>query len=298
LRKKRRPKEEIAPVGEDHTSTDLQQPTEEHEAAPSPIGYVLPLAACVLVGPAVLATQFPFGHWIALILAITGSGLAGMSFLIEDRFKLAAIGGIIVNPLLALCLLIFPGMLGLQPILQQPEPTNENEVRSQRFDTMEYILNTDVIDGTNAAWIKNDVKLSIHGVFVGAVEMENVKGDTTRSKEPMLQMKVTIANVGFSGPLDLKDWATESNQDGITLIGNSGKTIKSKTLPSGWKPAKDKKTAGGAVMPGGHTDILLLFERPTLRGDDTVILTLPGKAVGVEDTIRFEFPASFLGARP
>lgn len=279
------------------TPISLAAPVFEPEAAPgtaADTAFVLGLVAAILFGAGLLATLLPFGRAIGLVLTGAGLLLALVAALGEGRAKWVGIGVVVLNAGAVLALLVAPGWFRLDPWQGAPA-VEAPAVQAVNHDTGT-AAPADWVDGEKASWEAADVRVTVHGAFVGPVELVGPKGAKRKTKESGLQISLRLANSGVERRIPLTGWAGGATPDGVRLIDPAGKEVRPKTFPAGWVPDAEGEPHTG-LFPGKTANVLLVFDVSS-GGAGSFQLELAGAAVGLEPPVRFRLSSAFLGVRP
>jgi hypothetical protein len=256
------------------------------EAEPADPGQVLGLLALILVGVAVVASQFPFGRIVAGVIAGVGAvaGLAALAA--EGRAKLY--GGLAMgfHAIILLVVLLLPTWLNLDPwTTSAPELPRGPVAVEHGSGATRPITATDWLDSSNSSWECRDVRVSVRSAIVAPLELIGPKGAKRLTKEPYVQLTVRMANVGVERHLPLSGWAT-GQAEGLALTDGAGTALKPATFEDGWAP--EPMLPLDRVMPGHAAEVRFVFAAPPAK-TDTLRLTLPGSGVGLPtEEIRFQ----------
>jgi hypothetical protein len=256
------------------------------EAEPTDPGQVLGLLALILVGVAVVASQFPFGRIVAVVIAGIGwvAGLASLGA--EGRAKLY--GGLAMgfHAIILLVVLFLPNWLNLDP---WHNPANDQPrgpfAVEHGSGVTRPITATEWLDSGKTSWEFHDVRITIRSATVAPIELIGPKGAKRLTKEPYVQLIVRIANIGVERHLMLSGWAA-GQVDGLTLVDAAGKSLQSVTFEDGWAP--EPMLPLDRVMPGHAAEVRFVFVAPPAK-TDSLRLTLSGNGVGLPtEEIRFQ----------
>lgn len=256
-------------------------------------GFTVALAAAVLFGVAMLATLFPFGRAIALVLAVVGFSVGFGCLLAEGRARLVGPAAGMLH-LAAIALLLFaPRWLALEPwreVVTDDAPKGPQAVGHGTG----LMAPADWVDASTASWQVRDVRVSVASAVVGPIELTGPNGAKQTPKETYLQLSVRVANEGVERRIELSGWATGNGGEGFTLTDLAGKLLRPKAFEGAWQPVAVPKVTG--LYPGKSAETLFWFDAPPGRVE-YLRLELPGSAVGVEKSVRFQIPGSFLKQR-
>jgi hypothetical protein len=248
---------------------------------------MIALIALILVGVAVLASQLPFGRFIAAAIAVVGlvGGLATLGT--EGQSRLAAMGAVLLNLLVLFVVFIAPSVLNLDP-WRRPADTGPQGPQAISH-TDQTSTPADWVDAPNASWQFKDVRVSITG-SVGPVELRGPKDARRTTKEQYLQLQLRVTNAGVERQLDLTGWAVEQGIDTIRIADSSGKSLKPASFPNenGWAFERSPSKTSEHVFPSKFSEAKFYFTPPPAK-TDYVRIQLPGAAVGLpEETLKFQ----------
>jgi hypothetical protein len=269
----------------------LSEPDEPDEPSePSDFGMVLALAACTLVGVAVLASQLPFGRFIAAGIAVVGllGGLASLGA--EGRAKMAAASAVFLHLLILAIVFIAPSVLDLDP-WQRPVKTGPQGPQAiahadQTSTPAEWV------DSASASWQFKDVRVSVTSAFIGPMELLGPKDAKRTTKEQYFQIQLRVTNSGVERQIDLTEWAIGQGADTIRVTDPAGKSLKIATFENGWSPERGKPSEH--LFPGKWSEAKFFFAVPTAK-PDFLRLQLPGTAFGMPDeTVKFQIGGGLL----
>jgi hypothetical protein len=250
---------------------------------PAPVsGEPVPLCAVfafVLVGPAALATQVPYGRGVALAACAAGAALACAGFGAGGRAVLWGTGAVLGHIALALALLFSPALFGLTPWRDGPPP--EQPPGPWAVDTEAGTVRpaTDPLDAPREAFVYGDVQVTA-GATLGPLDAQP---GAPRGPAHLI-VRVRVQNFGES-ERPLADWATGRGARGVSATDANGKPLKSADRPL------ENPTAFDRFPPGGAAELRFAFVPPK---SGAVVLKLSGAAVGAPGDVTFRFAA--LGA--
>jgi hypothetical protein len=279
-----KPKAKSAPEPELSTqSEDAEEPAE-----PTDYGMVIALFALILVGVAVLASQLPFGRFIAAAIALVGL-LGGVATLgTEGQSRLAAGGAVLLHLLVLFVVFFAPSVLSLDP-WRRPADTGPQGPQAISH-TDQRATPADWVDASNASWQFKDVRVSITAASIGPVELRGPKDARRTTKEQYLQFQVRVTNAGVERQLDLSGWAIEQGIDSIRITDSSGKSLKPASFPTenGWVFERTPSKTLEHVFPTKFSEAKFYFTAPATK-TDYVRVQLPGAAVGFpEEMLKFQ----------
>ncbi len=259
--------------------------------APADMGLVFALLAFILVGPAVLASQLPYGRIIALVLA--AGGLVGGLLCLgaEGKARVAGLGAAALHFLGIVVLLFLPSWLGHYPSSSdgKPEELKGPHAVDLNSGAPAPISPADWLNAGTVSWQSGNVRVTVRAA-VGPLELSGPKGAKRTTKEPYLRLAVRVRNTGFENELPLSGWAAGQGADGVRVLDANDRPLKIAAFESAWAPERGKPTTG--TLPGHTSEVVLVFAPPPAKSE-FVRVQLSGAAVGAPDEIRFRagFPA-------
>jgi hypothetical protein len=272
----------------------IPEAAERDYSAPRPdLATVGALGALILVGPVVLASQLPFGRFIAAALALAGL-VGGLSCLAaEGQTRKFAAAAAVLHFLTLVVVVFLPSWLNLDPWVP-PAPPEEPKgpVAVEHGSTGgagALVSPNDWLDAGKFAWQFRDTRVTVR-TGVGPVELHGPKDAKRATKEQYLHLTLQVRNVGFDRELPLTGWAAGQGADGVRVTDPNGKPLAPATFEGGWRPEPPKPV--GRAMPGQAPEVTLLFAAPPAK-TEFVRVQLAGAAVGVPDTeIKFRTGAA------
>jgi hypothetical protein len=289
-RAKVKAKPKPAPTPEAEPEPEPEQ-EEAERAEPADMGLVTALVALILVGIAVLASQFPFGRFIAIGIAAVGLLTGLMSLGAEGRAKQA--GGLAVglHVLVLVFVLFLPSWLRLDPWRGAPDEGPKGPFAVEHgTGLLNPISPTDWIDASKSSWEDKDVRVTVRSAFVGPVELHGPKDAKRTTKDRYFHLLLRVANTGVERQIELKGWAAGKGADGVRVIDSTGKQLSLATFDDGWAPTGGRPAE--RAMPGHASEVRLVFVAPAKP--DSLRLHLPGAAIGAGEEIKFHIGSGFL----
>lgn len=272
-----KPKARPAPA----TDTEVEPP----EAEPADPALVLGLVALILVGIAVVASQFPFGRFIAA--GVAGLGLLGGLAALGGEGRAKLYGGLAMGLhfLILVVVLVLPSWLNLDP---WRGPTVEEPKGPQAVEhgsgLSRPVTPGDWLDAGRSSWEYQGVRVTVRSAHIAPIELVGPKGVKRTTKESYLQLRLLVSNVGVERQLDLAGWAT-GQADALQFTDAAGKALKPATFEGGWAPELGKPLQ--RVMPGHSSEAHFVFVAPPPK-TDSLRLQLSGAAFGMpSEEIRF-----------
>jgi len=261
---------------------------------PADAGLVLALTALILVGVAVLASQLPYGRFVALGIAVVGlvGGLASLGA--EGRARQAGALAAALHVFVLMLVLLLPSWLKLDPWLGPATDEGPKGPFALEHATGQLTPFTpgNWLDAGKSSWEFKDLRVTVRSVSVGPVELQGPNGAKKTTKEPYSHLLLRVSNSGVERQIDLSGWAVARGAETIRVTDLSGKQLKPATFEDGWLPDRGKPTE--RLFPGKSSDVRLVFAAPPAK-TDTLRIALPGSALGLADEeIKFRAAVVFL----
>ncbi len=257
------------------------------------VGMVVALISLTLVGVAVLASQFPFGRFIAAGIAVVGvlGGLASLGA--EGKARLAAAGAVFLHVLVLVVVFFAPSVLNLdswRPVADagphgpQAITHGSGEMTPIQPDTW--------IDANTTSWEFKDVRVTVRSAFVGPVELIGPKDAKRNTKESYFHLLVRVSNSGVERQIDLSGWAIGQGLAAVKVTDAAGKPFGLVAFEGPWQPEQRKPTEH--IFPGKTADVHMLFALPSPKVD-SIRVKLPGGAFGMPDeSVKFQIGSGLL----
>ncbi len=254
--------------------------TEPHDLAT-----LLALLALILVGPAVLASQLPFGRILALGLSVVGL-LGGLACLgAEGRGRLFAACAAVLHFGILMVVLLLPSWLNLDPWGGSPEVAEESKTPVAIDHTTGQgvpISSGSWLDASTSSWQFHDARVSLHAAVV-PVELTGPKSAKKTPKTNYLRVVIQIRNVGYQREIPLSGWAAGKGAEGVRVTDSAGKQL-SQAKFDDWTPEAGRPAP--RAMPGLGSEVILVFTSPPAK-TEFVRIQLSGAALGEKDEIQF-----------
>jgi hypothetical protein len=268
-------------------------PAEPEEA--TDYALVFALGALILVGPAVIASQLPYGRFIAAALALAGlaGGVAALGA--EGRTRAMAAGAATLHALILLVVFFLPSVLDLEPWLGYPDEVKYGPFMIEHRSGQRQPITAETwIDAANGTWEYRDVRVMIVTARGGPVDLLGPKDAKRTTKESYFQLHVRVANSGVERQIDLSGWAAGDGAGGVQVTDAAGRPLALAAFEGQWQP--DRGKPAGQLVPGQRSDVKFYFASPAVAGP--VHVQLPGAALGLpEQTVKFQ-AGSAMFARP
>ena len=176
------------------------------------------LTAIALAGIGLIATQFPYGRFVALGCAGFGLLIGSIAWLLADRRRTAthvapAVSGFVIFLVIAL-----PSWLGFSSWKSLDLPDDSKTVKALSSDGSTPIP-VEWVDIQKASWLYDDIQVSAPLVAINALEVTGLKGQKSRTKEKYLQIRVLVKNVGVARKLEFQGWKPAVTPDPPTQSG-------------------------------------------------------------------------------
>jgi len=259
------------------------------------LGLIFALVAVILVGPAVLASQLPYGRAIGLLIAILGFAGGFLSLGAEGRARLAGIAAMVMHFLIAIVLLFLPGWLNLDPWSGGPPPEEPKRPVAVEHGTGTPLplVPGEPIDAGKASWEFQDVRVTLRSATVSPVELVGPNNAKRTTKEPYLHLILQVTNIGVEREIPLSGWASEK-PEGIGVLDANGKQLAFATFEPEWAPVRGRQTT--RAMPGHPAEVRLVFTAPPPK-TSFVHVQLSGSAFGMTEEIKFRATLTVLVPR-
>lgn len=252
-------------------------------------GLVLALAALILVGPAVLAAQLPFGRLIALTVAAVGFGCGALCLGAEGKARPVGGAAAALHALCAAAVLLLPSWLGLAPwrdqadaLEQPPGPPVAVEIGT---GTVAPLAPADWIDAETHTWRWRDASVRVRAT-VGPTELVGPSGKKRTTSDSHLHLTVKLIHTGNREPIPLSGWAV-GDTSAARVTDPDGKPLAPVAFPAGW--AAGRGPAADRLIPTGSQEVRFVFPAPPAR-TEFVRLRLAGSGVGAPEEMRFKIP--------
>lgn len=261
------------------------QPTREHRE-PTDTPTVLALFGVGLFGVAVVASQFPYGRFVAVGLAVVGLLLAGLSLLGLEVWRRVGWAGVGLNAFALLLALALPTWLGLDGWVPVPEvDTGPKPVTAVGRDGG-MPRPADWVDATAAVWEQGDVRVAV--TVAALVPPDPAVAAVTGRQQWVLKIGLKLTNVGVARGIEFAGWPTagpDQPQPRLTTAGGHPLVLR----PASAAPEKV------TVFPGKSAEVALTFAPPTAADD--LRLELPAAPFGGTDPVRFRLSRAMVFGR-
>jgi hypothetical protein len=239
----------------------------------------LVLVALGLFGTAIVASQFPYGRYVAVPIAGLGLLLAALSLLGLERRRWVGLAGAGLNALAILLVVALPGWLGLSARWvpdTNPDAGPKPVTAVGREDGLP--VAADWVDAKTAVWQQGDVRVSVTGVTVGP------RDPAAKRPDLVLRVGLKLTNVGVARAIEFAGWpATPEGGPALTTAGGES---------FAHRPAADRAEPT-TVRPGKSAEAVVAFAAPDKPTED-LRLELPAAAFGGTDPVRFRIPRSMI----
>ncbi len=240
------------------------------------------LVACGFFGVSMIASQFPYGRFVAGPLAVIGLLLGGLSLLgLEKRAWLggAAVG---LNALALLLIVAFPSWLGITGWTPAGDPETAPKPVTAVGRDGSLPKTAEWVNASQAVWEQGDVRITVVSVTVGPLDGTSKNPD--KRKERVLRLTLKLTNVGVARAIEFTSWSPAPTAE-TTLTTTAGATMLSRAV------AAEKAT----LYPGKSAESVLTYAAPDKLDD--LRLEIPPQAFGGTDPARILIPKTLLGGR-
>lgn len=139
-----------------------------------------------------------------------------------------------------------------------------------------------------------NIQVEIVSVEVGQVPVKTMFGDTRRSEDELLQIKLKIANISRNKKIDFDTWRGADfsfGRDFAALTDDNDNVYKRVSLGTSSRPIGG--VTNESIYPGKSITDVLIFEQP-IKAIKWLHLELPAKNFEGEGMIRFEIPRNMI----
>jgi hypothetical protein len=277
---------ETQPVEQPPLPTPTTEPVVVASAPPPATDYALRTALVGLgfFGASMIASQFPYGRWVAAPLAVIGFIIAGLSLLGLEKLRAVGWAGVGLNGLAFLLVVAFPAWLGLSGWTPASDPETAPKPVTAVGRDGSLPKAADWVDAGQAVWEQGDTRVAVTTVSVGSLDATGGVKPPEKKKERALRIGLKITNVGVARAIPFAGWSVPpAAEPKLTTAGG----VAVKPLPS---PAEK-----AMVYPGKSVETVLLFVPP--EKPDDLRLELPAEAFGGTDPVRVTIPKAMIGGR-
>lgn len=280
-----RPSSSTLPPSSSLTSASPQAEEGDSGRAPVETAFVFALISAILVGPAALATQLPYGRFVSLAVAAIGAFTGLLTLGAEGRARWLGAAGSGLHFLLILLVLLAPEWFRLDPQGAYRQPGFSGPVMLDHATQRRTPLEPQQwLDAAQVSWEYQDLRVTVTNAAIAPVELRGPQSTRRKTQEAYLHLTVQVTHVGMERLIDLSQWAV-GEASGVTLREPSGKALAVAQWPPGWSVERGRPSR--RLMPGLASHVHLLFAAPTASAGP-LQLELAGAALGwPEETIRF-----------
>ena len=242
------------------------------------------LTAIALAGIGLIATQFPYGRFVALGCAGFGLLFGSIAWLLADRKRTAthvapAVSGFVIFLVIAL-----PSWLGFSSWKSLDLPDDSKTVKALSSDGSTPIP-VEWVDIQKASWLYDDIQVSAPLVAIHTLEVTGLKGQKSRTKEKYLQIRVLVKNVGVARKLEFVGWKPDAPRPKVT--DPQGNVLAIKVFEAPWEAGDRPQPAG--LFPGKSAEQLFLFQPPA-KPVEYLRFEMPGVAFGEIESVKLQIP--------
>ena len=246
------------------------------------------LTAIALAGIGLIATQFPYGRFVALGCAGFGLLFGSIAWLLADRKRTATHVAPAVSGFVILLVVALPSWLGFSSwkTLDLPDDTKTVKALSSDGSTP---IPVEWVDIQKASWLYDDIQVSAPLVAINALEVTGLKGQKSRTKEKYLQIRVLVKNVGVARKLEFVGWKPDATPDAPRpkVTDPQGNVLAIKVFEAPWEAGDRPQPAG--LFPGKSAEQLFLFQPPA-KPVEYLRFELPGVAFGETESVKLQIP--------
>ena len=258
----------------------------DHDASPKPDGAVyVALATLAAFGLAMLATQLPYGRFVAVPLAAVGVVVAGSTLFGLEAQRWLGWAGVGLNAAALTLALLLPSWLGMSGWVPTADPEAGPKPVTAVGRDGSLPKAAAWVNAAQAVWEQGDVRVAVTGVEIAP--LEPAAKSPERRRERGLRVGLKLTNVGVARAIDFDAWAgppTTPPAVGPTLTTAAGVVLAPKPPPT---------TTKVAVFPGKSAECVLWFALPT--GVEELRLDLPPTAFQGAEPVRFSIPSIMIG---
>jgi len=284
-RSRSRPSSSLLPPPDSLPSASPPAEEEDPGRAPVEPAFVLALTSAILVGPAALATQLPYGRFASLAVAAIGAFIGLLTLGAEGRARWLGAAGSGLHSLLILLVLLAPEWFRLDPQgtyrqagFSGPVMLDHATQRRTPLEPQQWL------DAAQVSWEYRDLRVTVTNAALGPAELRGPQSTRRKTQEAYLHLSLQVTHVGMERLIDLSQWAV-GEASGMTLRESSGKVLSLAQWPPGWSVERGRPSR--RLMPGLASHVDFVFAAPT-ASSGSLQLELAGAALGwPEETIRF-----------
>ncbi|QEL16010.1 hypothetical protein [Limnoglobus roseus] len=240
------------------------------------------LVGCGFVGVSMIASQFPYGRFVAGPLAVIGLLIGGLSLLgLEKRTWLgwAAVG---LNTMALLLVAAFPSWLGLTGWTPASDPEKAPKPVTAVGRDGSLPKTAEWVDASQAVWEQGDVRITVMSVAVAAVDPMSKSPE--KRKERVLRLTLKLSNVGVARGIEFTSWSPSPTAE-TKLTTTAGTSMLPRAVTA------DKAT----LYPGKSAESVLTYAAPD-KFDD-LRLEIPSQVFGGPEPARILIPKSLISGR-
>ena len=246
------------------------------------------LTAIALAGAGLIATQFPYGRFLALGCAGFGLLFGCIAWLLADRRRTATHVAPAVSAFVVFLVVALPGWLGFSSWKSLDLPDDSKTVKALSSDGSTPIP-VEWVDIQKASWLYDDIQVSIPLVAINTLEVTGLKGQKSRTREKYLQIRVLVKNVGVARKLEFQGWKPAATPDAPRpkVTDLQGNVLAIKAFEAPWEAGDRPQPAG--LFPGKSAEQLFLF-LPPAKPVEFLRFELPGVAFGEIEPVKLQIP--------
>lgn len=278
------------------TSAPAPEPESEPDEATelANIGLVIALVALILVGVAVVASQFPYGRIIAAVIAMIGlvGGIASLGA--EGRAKQAGGLAIGLHALILLVVVLLPSWLHLDPWrgAEVDDGPQGPVAKDHQLGRVQPLSKDEWIDASRFSWEFKDIRVTVRSAHVGPVEVLGPKDSKRTPKDQYFNLRLRVVNSGVEREITLSGWATGQGAEAVRVIDPAGRALKPASFEDQWQPDRGKPL--DRLFPDNSSEPRLIFTAPVPKVE-WLRVQLPGSVLGLPtEEIKFQIGSGFL----
>jgi hypothetical protein len=249
--------------------------------------FVPALIALCCGGIGLAVSQLPYGRFGTVGLGVIGLAFAGVAVAMAQGKRWLPTAALSLNGLALLLAVLLPEWLGVSSWRPVRTADDSNVVRAVGLQDG-LASPAEWVDVSKAAWQRDDVRVGVSGFTIAPVELVGAKDKRVWTKEPVLQIRVKVENVGVARPFEVHPWPTASGPESPRLTDASGKVITFKKFADGWTPSA-RPPQPKVLFPGRSTEQLLIFDAPGKTSGD-LRLELPASVFGGTESVKLLLP--------
>jgi hypothetical protein len=162
------------------------------------------------------------------------------------------------------------------------------------IDPIDAILEETWVDASQDVSVCGEVVVKVVAAEIGYAIL--TRGGQSRLRTPegdeYLTIKLELASQSTERPTEYTGWA--ARPAGVKLVDSTGQPCEMKSFRTA--VVLGQKRQATTIEPSGSIEDVLLFQRPA-EATESLVLTLPGLALGQPGSVRFQIPMSMVALR-